>query len=67
MEVTYQAIGVVHSPSTEPKQTPIPPTGETGERHSVEVFLTLPMGSSLWKSRPVSCFYVIFTRFAERV
>jgi tRNA-Thr(GGU) m(6)t(6)A37 methyltransferase TsaA len=37
-EITYQPIGVIHSPFKEPKGTPIQPPGAGGVKGSVEVF-----------------------------
>ena len=37
-EITYQPIGVIHSPFEEPKGTPIQPPGAGGVKGSVEVF-----------------------------
>ena len=37
-EITYQPIGIIHSPFEEPKGTPIQPPGAGGVKGSVEVF-----------------------------
>ena len=38
MSITYEPIGIVHSPFTEPKGMPIQPTGAAEVKATIELF-----------------------------
>ena len=60
-EITYRPIGLIHSPFTDPKGTPIQPTAARGLRGGVKYSPSMPGGSRTSRDFRTSSCRIIFT------